>query len=425
MATAVDDTYSAESGATIYGGREGPSVPNDVEANVWTPTKDGDGNILAGSWANLPLDEWCEVADTNARTGVSAALTAVGFDAATQAYANGSTSVAALDGLFDAWNGLGLDAAGGRAFSVFAGGHYDCAVNAVMHLDLNKLAWVVDAAPSDPNDTTYPWASAYKTSGNYTKYKDAEGFVSVLGDGYYDVVPDGRPASRHQYDSCVYDSTRGVVMGHRYRQWRYRLSDGELTSYLYNTSGTPWAESDASSAGLFAHYDATNDATYIAALGAGSFPFKKIAMATDTMSSLPGLPLGAAGATWCVRDRTIVMVGGAAGDTNNRGVFDLDTETWGDKGAITDWFASSPVYNDEMQPFLWVPERSKFLIQKKSDQGWYWIDPADWSMAAATFGGKTVPWKNYMGSKVFYWPERKVIFYVRGGNFNTYVMRVG
>ena len=59
MANPVPVTYNAAA-SPVAGGR-GVSVPMDVSANVWTPTKDTLGRIRLGSWTNLPLNEWCVV----------------------------------------------------------------------------------------------------------------------------------------------------------------------------------------------------------------------------------------------------------------------------------------------------------------------------------------------------------------------------
>lgn len=412
------------------------AVTPDVTNFVWTPTKDGSGNILDASWANLPLNAWCEVADSSAVPQLYSLLTGAGF-APTSPFNTAEALKGHLRASFAAWVGGALDEAGRKFYIPWGGGHADGALNGIWRLDLEKMGFAIEAMPSHPDASGFVWSNEYRTrtipgaGGDYTRYGDASGLVSVLANGHYDALPDGRPCSRHQYDGVIFDSTRGIVGMHRRGIWRRNLSTGVETRSQYVVNGSELSEADIAAPNNWCHYDPVTDRTFVVSVRQYSYytmyRINEATMLADTTPGIPGGVLG--GVSICVMGRKIVFIGLANGV--NRAVYDMDTNTWSEQGTISGWV--QPGQTDEMQSLNWIPDVGKLLFHRRSDQKFYWIDPVAWTIEEAVFGGLTVPWANWTGSKQFYYPHRKVVVHAIGAvntssdssNRNVYVMRVG
>ena len=222
--------------------RSGVSVPMDVASNVWTPTKSA-GVILDGSWANLPLNEWCRVSGTTLQ------------QVADQVLAQTGKTVGALDlgagnniaTTFNAWCGVAVDQANGKVYNMAGGGHNDSSLNMVSRLDLESMGsgagWNVDSPPSDPDAVGFAWSAGYRPGPftNYTPIPGGEtGYGNAVAGGIsdaYDVLPDGRPTSRHTYDGTAFNSVTGQVMQTRTSRWDYNPATNTFTRAKFTRGG--------------------------------------------------------------------------------------------------------------------------------------------------------------------------------------------
>lgn len=249
MATAASDTYSASSGTNVYAGMYPPclltgtvtmadvtisgtvasaaSSGGGVIDHVWTPAKDGSGYVTLAGVADLPLNEWCTVANSKLSHLVDK-LTAGGYP---QSYDLGSGKIVAT---FSAWGGCAQ--VGGLTYFMANGGHADSSCNGNFIMDLTKVGgpdtWVIESMPSNPFDATYPWSLYYRTvSSTYTTYSP-----SAYDDSC--VLPDGKPTSQHTYSGVYYDSTRNtIVRGGYLDKWTWDLTAKTWTRQKWTKNG--------------------------------------------------------------------------------------------------------------------------------------------------------------------------------------------
>lgn len=135
MTSPADDYYGCSSGGVISGGRY---VAPSIDGATWAPARDGQGNVLAGNWAGLPLNTWLEVDGQVLNDVIEIPHYLNGY---------GSDGSAHIIG---AWSGGAWDYMNQRLY-MSGGGHADshCCDVGVYMLDVAKLhlSRVVDRQP--------------------------------------------------------------------------------------------------------------------------------------------------------------------------------------------------------------------------------------------------------------------------------------
>lgn len=411
MAIPMPDTYSAETGQSIYGGRFN-TIPMDVANNVWTPTADGSGNILSASWANLPLDEWCSVDGTELQ-GLWDALVAAGRDPNVIDY-----GTSRILGTFNAWCGGAVDQAGGRFWVPWGGGHNDSSINGIWGMDLEKMgSWYVEEMPSDPEATGFEWSQGYKDSNSYTRYN-----LPAALDDPDDILPDGKPCSRHTYAGVFYDSARNRICQSRMRLWRHDLDTGVTDSQKWY-EGATLINTGITQA---LYYDEVNDVLV------GRFKKDVYDYTNWAVGDLDTGQLTDAGSFLAINGTITFRKGREIHALNNQlghGVFDMDQQ------AITVNETLTGIDPDKFdQPScvaVYVPEWDRVLLRYTASpyaQDWELFNLNTKLLEPYTPAGLTVPYSAYPTSKVFYYAARKCVVYVTAVNYSSpsiYVMRVG
>lgn len=408
MAIPLPDTYSAATGQGIYGGRFN-NVPMDVVNNVWTPTTDVSGNILDGSWANLPLDEWCSVDGTEPQGLEDQIVAAMGRSISALNYGNGN-----LLATFNSWVGCAVDYDNGRVWVPWGGGHADSSINGVWFIDLERMgSWSISQNPSDPESPE--WSAEYKASGSFTNYTPQLETPA-------DILPDGKPTSRHTYNGVWYNPLTGTVNQSRRRLWKFDPGSNQIYSVIWNQAAASiyptighriyWDELAEEAIGYFARNDSD------------TYHWARLNETTGEVISVSGRNVGIGGVT-CRIGRDIMLI-----DTSSAyGLFNLDTRAWHSETTLTD----NPVYTytQEMQVAVYVPEWGKVIrrFTKSPLAGaWYLFDPSTLTHSTYVPAGISMPFATYPGNKVFYYPARKSVVYINPTALNVpsvYVMRVG
>lgn len=411
MATPSPDSYSCATGQGIYGGRYN-SVPMDVVNNVWTPTKDGNGDILGGSWENLPLDEWCSVAGTQLQ-GLQDALIAAGFNPQTKSFGTNKTVTAT----FTPWVGVAVDFTNGDVWNPWGGGHQDSSINGVWHISMERMgSWDIAHMPSDPDAVGYEWPSAYRNDSDFTT------FESPSLDTPNDILPDGMPTSRHQYNGVWYDPVRNEVCQARNRIWKFHPGSGQITSQ--KTYINEVMDALSTNQHLFFDEVTNNIIGYAPASSVDEDNWITLNPDTGDWTHLPNRYAGAARAI-CRIGRDIMLIT----DANTYGLLNMDSGVWHSTATLTD--NQSYNYVQSMQVCVYVPEWGKVIRQFTNSPlyaQWYLFDPATLTHEAYTPQGLVPPFSAWPGNKVFYYPRRKCVVYITAPNLSDpsiYAMRVG
>lgn len=392
-------------------------VPNDVSGNVWTPTKNGLGNIKSGSWANLPLNTWCRVSGSTLAQ-LETALTAAGWSMSKD-YGNGD-----LIGSINAYSGGVL--ANDAFYIPRTGGHADSSMNGIWRLDLEKMgggtSWAIESMPSDPDASGAVWSSNYRNLvgiTSFTTYTPAAADVT-------DVLPDGKPTSAHIYNGVWHDSTRNTINTSRMSKWSWDLTTKTWTRARWTDAGTPFY----TTINAELHYRAANDRVY------GHFSFSDIdyytwSYAPGGGAAISGLATPAnyapkGGMATARIDDTILALWGNSGE--RWGIFNMASQSWtsGDVSA-----GKTYDYNSELMVTCYVPEWGK-VIRRGTANGltgqWWQFNVASKANETYTPAGISVPHSPNPGNKCFYYPARKCVVYITATATNVdavYVMRVG
>lgn len=407
MAAPRADTYSALSGETVQGGRfpfggvygaprldglsvggglapnqsalagaldlsslacggylEGEEiVPNDVAANVWTPTKNASGYIKNGSWANLPANSWCRVAGTKL-SQLLAPLASAGYVPSADDYGNGKD----ITTTFIAWSSGVL--IGSEYINGLGGGHYDSSNNGLWRLNLEKMGgnagWEIEAMPSDPDASGAAWSATYKdtrTNGgsSFTEYRPSTG-----GDGYYhDILPDGRPTARHCYQGVWYDSLRNEIGFSRTSKWTWNRTTQQWARSRWTLNGSlqlptinSWLEYIPQNDEVVGHY-ADSDTDYYtwqrhAAAGANrvgsAAPQYYGAYVENTQTRINATELLM---LWWDYTTT---------NTQRWAIYNSVARTWTGGAVTSPWQAPSSTLQ-EMQPMVYIPAWNKCLMR--------------------------------------------------------------
>ena len=410
MATPMPDSYSAATGQGIYAGRYN-TVPMDVVNYLWTPTTDNDGYILDGSWNNLPIDEWCDIAGTEMQGLEDKIVAAMGKSISALNYGTGN-----ILATFNSYCGIAIDLDGGFAHEPWGGGHNDSSINGIWSIDLEKMgSFYITQNPSDPEDPTYPWSTEYKNSGSFT------GYIPVWDDPS-DILPDSMPTSRHQYNGLWYDPVRNTINQSRRRLWQHDLDTG-VTSFVKWNQGGSLIYGDQ---GAHIYWDeiAEEPVGYFPTNPSDTYHWAKMNPDTGEVTNLSGRNVGISGITWRIgRDIHLIDQG------NNYRQFNLDTRQWHDEVVLTD----NQVYTweQQLQVAVYIPEWGKVL--RRFTYGsltgkWFLFDPITKTHEAYSPQGISVSFAEWPGNKCFYYPRRKCVIYINPtllSQPSISIMRVG
>ena len=404
------------------------SVAMDVAANVWTPTKDGSGNILTGSWANLPLDQWCRVSGT-AVEQLHTLLAAGGFNRATMVASNDKTVLST----FNAWVGGAL--AGSKFVIPWGGGHADSSINGVWSLALERIGggsgWEVLDMPSNPNAPGFEWSANYRAligTTTYTTYvpNDEPGGFND------DILPDGKPTSRHQYGGIWYDATRNVVGQSRVRKHTFNLGTSAITSARWTIGGAD----NATAIGTHLYYSPTNDEVvgYFARNDGDYYSWDRSAASGSALISVGG-PSAAGVGVWvsystglttCQKPGTeeIICRWWRFGN-EHLATYNMATRLWVYHGTVS---GSSSNNEEEMNAMAYVPEWDAVLFRAAYTATWRVINMTTRVATAYTPPGIAPPYATWPGNKMFRYQARKCLVYITPtatGTDAVYVMRTG
>ena len=336
MATAVNDSYSAASGETIYGGREGPST------------------LPAWRQAMSPW-EWVELSGTAAFSGEQPDVT---------------TGLGGLDGRLNAWNGL--CAVGTKVCSAGAGGHADYAGNEAYSIELNAdaPAWGILRQPTPAAD--------------------------LLTDSAY--YADGRPSSSHTYYNLhgLLARNRVFRVGNGSQWGGGNSMDRELVAFRLDTNdwdtADTWPDAPTASYALATCQNlATGDIyvsgeTHLHRLNADDMTWGQVAPWLDNSSAV----YYAASAVDTTRDRVVFFADAyqtAAGGL----VCDIAGGTFS-KIAFTGTPAADAAVIGPAGNTAWFdPVLDRFILKSRIGDDVYLVHPTTWAITAQiTTGGATI-----------------------------------
>ena len=431
MANPVPLTYFAPA-SPVAGGRA-VSVPMDVSANVWTPTKDTLGRIRLGSWANLPLNQWCVVSGA-ALSQIASQLDAMGINRAAYDY---GTSNGAITATITPWTGVAVDHENSMVYFPRGGGHADSSLNGTWKLNLERMGagdgFYVEQAPSNPDAPGYEWSADYRvpTTGSFSVYTP---YTSSDGNQYdrADVLPDGKPVSLHTYNGVWHDPLRQKIGSLRNSRWQYSLATKTWQRALWkspvNARPTIYGH---------AHWD-----EYIGAVRlfssindiGGQWWIYDDATQTSTLMSGAGMT-GSSAATWATcSDGRYIYVTGSTSSGEKYSIFDMQAASWVVQGASVTGASLVYDYSFDMCGLVYIPEWGKCIhyLSKTSVSGYRVrvFDPFTGEMSAYSPPGANIINGNsrWVGNKLFYYPRRKCVVFIDPVSDATdcvYVMRVG
>lgn len=426
MANPVPVSYSAAA-SPVAGGRIA-SVPMDVASNVWTPTKDSMGRIRLGSWANLPLNQWCVVSGA-ALSQIASQLDAMGIDR--EAYDYG-TSNGKITATITPWTGVAVDHDSGDVWFPRGGGHADSSLNGVWRLNLERMGggdgWYVEHAPSNPDAVGYEWSSEYRTSGSFTQYIPYTTTTYDLGD----ILPDGKPTASHTYGGVWYDPVRKKVGTLRYSRWQFNTVTKQFERGLWGDIGGSTVPQIYGQA----HWDVfRNRVVLFSTFASGSarwyaYDDADQSVAVLTNPSMTGMQLATYTSTKVGSDIWL-FAGGAGGERYAR--LELDSLTWVESGAVGN-ARTDLSWTQDGCAVCYVPEWGKFIHYVSESGGserMRLFDLESKAMEAWTPTGVVPPLGTgkWLHNKMFYYPRRRCVVVIDPSNGDSgyciYVMRVG
>jgi hypothetical protein len=420
---------------TLLASGSGLCSSRDVIDHVWTPTKDRDGSIIPASIAELPVSTyenqiWVEVANTNFRQLEKDLVTAMGgVPLRTLNHGNGDITMTA-----NAWVGGAEDQEGGRFFIPWGGGHADSSLNMVYHLDINRMGgektWIIDQLPSDPNSEAHPWSDQYKRSGSFTIYAPSSNVPSPP-----DILPDGKPTSRHQYQAVWYDPKRDTVNQYRVSHWIYDLKKNSTYRQQWSQDGAPY---NSNAPGNILFYNEFQDSIYgyLKRNASDYYNWVHVDPNSGISSRTQGPVVGANasnGWTACrMWDRDKLLFIGNDYTKNVDQWFTYDMRTQKRTGALISPGGLSYHHNSEMSAQFWVPQWQK-AIRRVTIPGltgrWFALDLETSAQVDITHhvSGRVPPMTRQPGNKVFYYKAWKAVIYISPKTVDqnaVYVMRV-
>ena len=428
-------TTSANVNIQVTGG----TVPNDVVNNFWTPTRDGNGDILPGSWANLPLatyqnQEWCEVVGTGLRELEDAIEAALGLPYSLIDLGTGS--ILKTQNAF----GGGARALEMKAFYFAAsGGHNDSSLNCWYHLNIEKMGttvahgnttYEVDVMPSNPYDPTYPWSADYinNVQGGFSPYNPVISFPA-------DYLPDGMPTSMHNYGGTWWDPDRREINRYRYSNWYMNVDTKQVGRRVWaNPTGT--VEYSTKALG-FMNYDHVNNEVFghmqlISGDRHRVFTCPSGDYRVITRTNVPGNPPLTHGWASVEMDgeNKILWMGNNNGPNDQYGIYDMATRTWESTGLIASGGLSYD-WGNENSALVWVPDWNKALrrMHQTPYRGlWYAWDRVTNTQEQVFPTGRPPPAVALPSTKYFYYPAYKTVIAIAAASIDgnsVYVMRTG
>ena len=387
-----------------------------AEQFLWVPEKGADGKVLRQSLSKLRLNTWYEVADTSLRPLERKLARAMGKGHRALNQGNGG-----IHKTINSWvsGDLGDD---GKFYIPWGGGHNDSSLNAIWSLDIERMGgddtWLIEQLPSDPNQPGFEWSEAYRKSKNFTNYRPALKRPA-------DVLPDGMPTSRHQYNGVWFDKKRKTINQSRGHLWSFDTVSRETTGKVWHVKGKDRYPSIY--ANLF--YNEFHDTVV------GHLRYKKDSRhdhirydpETHTVRFQKGVSWTLGGSSCGTRYKDNILYLGYASGSARWAVYDLKRESLRSgkfKGVSFNW-------KNEMPACVYIPEWDKVLrrMQQPGIRGkWYTFDPETFTEARYTPAGRPPPYDRYPGKKVFYYAPWKSVIYItaRKPDRNTvYVMRTG
>lgn len=437
MAAPRADSYSGASGADLVVGR-------DVVNGVWTPSKDGSGNILASSVAATPLNQWVQVAGT-ALTAIRSALLALSpsydITSATDNKGSGRDVMTTLN----AWVGCCVDEANGIVYIGPGGGHNDSSTNGIWALDLLKMQWRVEAPPLKPSDSLSPWSAEYLANaggGGWTQYRpsatapadevtfDWPDFIPLAADG----LPRA-PTSRHTYNGCYFDTARGDIVSTRISLWRWNVVTKTWSRQRPIIAGAP--EPIDVDGGGQAVYHAASDRAIGTFARHRTFVSKpdELAYFNGTnptrvnLSQSVGSPVSNNNHAWVRIDAdTVLAVGNGSGGSLVYGYLNLATLSRPQAAAPVSGGVQSVA---DMPALFYEPENNK-VVRRLTGSGvngnWREINLSTMTESAHTPAGNVPPMGTYPGNKYFSFPAWKGVIAIAPTNDTTpcvYFKRTG
>ncbi len=393
------------------------SFPTWAESDfVWVPEKDSDGRVLQESLHKLQLNTWYEVADTSLVPLQRKLESAMGKRFKTLNHGNGS-----IRETFSAWvsGDLGDD---GKFYIPWGGGHGNTSLNAIWSLDIEHMGgddtWVIEQLPSDPDRPGFEWSNEYRKSKNFTNYRPALKKPA-------DILPDGMPTSRHQYNGVWFDTKRKTINQSRGHLWSFNTVSKETTGKVWHVKGKDRYPDIYGN--LF--YNEFHDTVV------GHLRYKKYSRhdhirydpKTHKVRLQKGVPWSLGGSTCGTRYKDNILYLGYANGSARWAIYDLKKESIKNgkfKGVAFDW-------KNEMPACVYIPEWDKVLrrMQQPKIQGrWFTFDPNNKTEGRYTPDGKPPPYDRYPGKKVFYYAPWKSVIYITTPKIKSnavYVMRVG
>jgi len=381
---------------------------------VWVPEKDADGRILPQSIAKLAPNSWYEVGDTSLQPLKQKIETAMG-----KSYRALSLGNEDLHSTFNAWvsGDLGDD---GKFYIPWGGGHGATAMNGIWALDIERMGgdstWTIEQLPSDPDKPGLEWSAEYRKSKNFTNYRPALAFPA-------DILPDGMPTSRHQYNGVWFDKKRKTINQSRGHLWSFdtvkketigkvwRVKDKDRYPSIY---GNLWYNEFHDTVVGHLRYDKY-----------GRFDHIRYHPATHEVELHGGLPWNFMGSTCGTRYGDKILYLGSDSGSARWATYDLQAEKMRSgkfKGVSFD-------YRNEMPACVYIPAWDKVLrrMQDPKMQGkWLTFDPNNKTEGDYAPAGRPPPYDRYPGKKVFYYPPWKSVIYITARNVDSnavFVMR--
>lgn len=178
-----NDFYSGESGGVIVAGL---TTAPSITGSVWTPTRNGSGDVVFGNWAGLPANTWLDVAGSVLNDVIE-----------TPHYLNGYGSDGAHN-IIDAWSGAAWDNSNNRMY-ISGGGHADthCCDTGIYKVEVASLQFS-RVADRQPISQAQYWSSGVFYDGNSSA-------------PYNTPLKNGVPSAWHTYNGLVF--LPPVVMG--------------------------------------------------------------------------------------------------------------------------------------------------------------------------------------------------------------------
>jgi hypothetical protein len=263
------------SGFTQSGWADGTQLGSLV-GNVWTPGRNGNGDVTAASKGTLQVGRIYEVAGTALNTldaPVKAAMLALTGQPWTDRSAQG------WQGVSDAWVGWAIDERPGK-WQVFigpGGGHQASSNNGMYRFPLLKMSWAIQNLPTPSHlwvagyfgDTVYPPALAAF---------EANPTGPVFNDQYYNPAnPTSnvwKPTSRHTYQSMFVrpdEGADGTIYMLCRRAWKYDIAT-DTWAQPKNNRGLPRADTAISFENMFCWWDEVRGRAYHVGHGLSGTP---------------------------------------------------------------------------------------------------------------------------------------------------------